>query len=97
VVARVYSGSELFNAVKQLSPSVAVTDITMPQMNGIEAARLIARHYPDVKVIALPALSKPYLTPGPQVTSRSSPLSKELIPAIEDVLAGRLYRSSGLD
>src|ERR1700716_3493228 len=38
---------------KRLSPDVAVIDITMPELNGLEAARQIRREMPSVEVLIL--------------------------------------------
>jgi CheY-like chemotaxis protein len=38
---------------KRLSPDVAMIDITMPELNGLEAARQIRREMPSVEVLIL--------------------------------------------
>lgn len=53
VVGTAADGAELLTLVERTSPDVAVVDVRMPVMNGIEAtARLAARH-PDVRVLIL--------------------------------------------
>jgi two-component system, NarL family, nitrate/nitrite response regulator NarL len=101
VVGRARNGRELLTAVQKLSPSVAVTDITMPEMNGIEAARLIAKNCPGVKVVVLSVHDDPAIVEAAFEAGASGYVSKftafvELIPAIENALVGRLYRSSDL-
>ena len=57
VVGAAEDGRTALDLVRTLEPDVAVLDIGMPGLNGIEAtARLRARH-PDLKVIALSAYS----------------------------------------
>ena len=51
VVASVADGDALVDAAERLSPDVIVTDITMPGMDGIEAARLIRRHNPNARIV----------------------------------------------
>ena len=46
-------GRELLELVKTQSPDIVLSDIKMPRMDGIEAAKLLAVQYPAVKIIAL--------------------------------------------
>lgn len=53
VVGGVGDGQSLISAAKTLKPDVIVTDISMPQMDGISAARQIIEDNPDAKIILL--------------------------------------------
>jgi len=44
VVAVVHSGQDLVDAVDALTPDLIVTDLTMPQMSGLSASRIIWQH-----------------------------------------------------
>jgi len=99
VVARAENGRELLKLVEKHSPSVVVTDITMPEMDGIEASRRIAKKFPAVKVVVLSVHDDSAMVEGSFEAGAAGFVSKiaasnELIPAIESVLKGRLYRSS---
>ena len=101
VVGRVHNGRELMEAVQRLSPSVVVADITMPEMDGIEAARRITQTYPGVKVVILSVHSESAFIDAAFQAGASGYVTKsraftELIPAIEAVLAGRQYCQRGL-
>lgn len=52
VVATAGSGREAVRLVDELNPDVAILDIDMPDLNGIDAAKLISKEY-DTKIIAL--------------------------------------------
>lgn len=47
------TGQELLNKVSELKPDVVITDISMPNINGLEATRLISQTHPDIKVLIL--------------------------------------------
>lgn len=53
VVGTFTDGESLVAGVKELNPDVIITDISMPRMSGLEAARLINRSAPDSKIILL--------------------------------------------
>ena len=53
IVREAINGIEAIEAVKQLNPNVVVMDITMPEMNGIDAASIISKKYPLSKVLML--------------------------------------------
>jgi DNA-binding NarL/FixJ family response regulator len=51
VVGSVTNGRDLIDAVKRLKPDVAVTDISMPVMDGIDALRQLRREGDMTKVV----------------------------------------------
>lgn len=53
VVAEAENGRIAFRLVDELLPDVVIMDVTMPDLNGVEATHQIVTKYPDVKVIAL--------------------------------------------
>ena len=53
VVGEAEDGRTAVDLVRTLSPAVVVMDVTMPNLNGIDATRRILSKKPDVKVIAL--------------------------------------------
>ena len=99
MVARAENGHELLKLIEEHSPSVVVTDITMPEMDGIEATRRIAKKFPAVKVIVLSVHDDSAMIEGSFQAGAAGFVSKiaasnELIPAIESVLKGRLVSFS---
>ena len=96
LVRTVEDGRALLEAAEKLNPDVIVTDISMPLLNGIEAARQIKKLTPKVKIV--------FLTMHPDVTYATRALEagasgyvlkhaapSELITAIKEVLTGRIY------
>lgn len=53
LVASACNGKELIELVKTHQPDVVITDIKMPVMDGIEAARKIAAGWPKIGIIGL--------------------------------------------
>jgi DNA-binding response OmpR family regulator len=48
-----YDGNMALAAAVEFRPTIAILDIGLPGMNGLELARRIRDHLPDVKLIAL--------------------------------------------
>ena len=53
VVAEAEDGQEAVRLAVQLRPEVAVVDLTMPRLNGVEAIHQIKRDAPEVEVVVL--------------------------------------------
>ncbi|MFD9733449.1 DNA-binding response regulator [Umezawaea sp. NPDC059074] len=59
VVASVANGDEIFPAVMQNKPDVAVLDIDLPGMDGLSAAALIRDSVPETRTLILTSLGRP--------------------------------------
>ncbi|TAK56746.1 MAG: response regulator transcription factor [Bacteroidetes bacterium] len=53
VIGQAETGREAIDLTIQLKPDLVLMDITMPDMNGIEATRYILEQLPEMKIIAL--------------------------------------------
>ena len=96
VVGSVEDGRALVDQAAKHHPDVIVTDISMPQLNGIEAARQIKKTDKNIKIV--------FLTMHPDATYAADAFdagasgfvlkhsaSSELITAIHEVMRGRTY------
>jgi DNA-binding NarL/FixJ family response regulator len=97
IVATAPDGRELVRLVKELRPEVVVADISMPLLNGIEAARQL----PGVKFVFLTMHPEPsYLLRALQAGALGYVLkhaaAEELTVAIRRALVGKTYVSPGL-
>ena len=59
VVAKVSSGDEVLTAAREARPDIALLDIEMPGMNGIEAASELRRELPECRVLILTTFGRP--------------------------------------
>ncbi|KAB8154016.1 response regulator [Kordia sp. TARA_039_SRF] len=53
VVGEASNGKEALDFVANHAVDIAVLDISMPEMNGVEAAKIIKKEYPDTKILIL--------------------------------------------
>jgi DNA-binding NarL/FixJ family response regulator len=51
VIGEASDGLDAIEKIKVLMPNVVILDLTMPRMNGIEAAKIISEQYPPVKIL----------------------------------------------
>lgn len=54
-VGQASDGAEAINLARKLKPDIALIDVSMPKMSGIQAAKEIRKHYPKTAVIMLSA------------------------------------------
>jgi DNA-binding NarL/FixJ family response regulator len=98
VVGEAEDGRKAIELTGELLPDVVVMDITMPNLNGVEAARLITHEFPKVKVIALSMHSDrtfvvSMLKAGASGYILKECLSDELVEAIRTVTGDGWYIS----
>ena len=101
VVQEVGDGVAAVQVVRQLQPTVVVLDVSMPHMNGLEAAREIRAAAPGTAIVALTRHSEgPYvqalLEAGAVGYVLKQSASAELIAAIRAAAGGRRYLDSSL-
>ena len=101
VVAEAEDGRMAVNLVGEHSPDVVVIDVSMPNLNGIEATRQIVSSAPDVKVLALSMHSDEQFVSGMLKAGASGYLLKgcdfeELTEAIRSVSKNRAYFSPSI-
>ena len=53
VVGAAGNGSDAMSLVRSTQPDVVLMDVRMPQMNGIEATRLLKSAFPEIGIVAL--------------------------------------------
>ncbi len=58
VVAEAADGIEAINMCRKHKPDVILLDIVMPNLNGIEALKVIKSEFPEIKVIMCTALEQ---------------------------------------
>jgi DNA-binding NarL/FixJ family response regulator len=98
VVAEAENGRQALQLARRLKPDIIIMDITMPELNGIDATRLILHEEPQMRVIALSMHSDRHFVDGMLRAGVSGYLlkdcaSEELVQCIKTVTSGRIYLS----
>ena len=101
VIAEAKNGRDAVALAEELKPNIVIMDVSMPELNGIEATRQVLAKGSDVKVIALSIHSDRRFVDGMFAAGASGYLLKdcaleELVRAIETVTDGKLYLSPGV-
>jgi two-component system, NarL family, response regulator NreC len=96
VVAEAANGSEAVRHCKTTQPQVVVLDISMPEMNGLAAAKAIRQVSPTAAIVVLTrhddeAFVKEMMTAGAAAYVLKQSRSTELLSAVRAVAAGGRY------
>ena len=101
VVGEAADGREALRQVEALRPEVALLDLGMPGLNGLDAAREIMQSSAGTKVVILTQhAEEPYileaLRAGVHGYVLKSQSVSDVVQAIRDVTRGKLYVSPGI-
>ena len=96
VVGTVSDGGALVSAARDLRPDVVVADISMPVLNGLQAARQIKQSLPDVRFVFLsvhadPEIADEAFRAGGSAYVVKGRAASELRTAVREVMQGRTF------
>ncbi len=98
IVGEANNGIRAVELARELHPDVVIMDIGMPEMDGIEATRIITDENPKIKVVALSLYSNKQYVVGMLRAGASGYVLKDnafrdLNAAVRSVLRNKLYLS----
>jgi DNA-binding NarL/FixJ family response regulator len=98
VVGAVEDGEALVEAAVNLQPDVIITDISMPKLNGIEAADRLRKSGSSSKIVFLTVHTNPdfvqaALKTGALAYVSKSRITTDLLIAVEEALNGCIFVS----
>src|SRR5260370_24571922 len=101
VVAEASDGQDALRSVDKTQPDIAIIDISMPVLNGVEAARELKKSSPKTKVILLTQHDEDqYVTESLRAGVRGyvlkSQAGEDLVHAIQEVCRGSIYLSPSI-
>jgi len=101
VIGEANNGKDALDLVATLRPKVILMDVSMPQMNGLEAATIIHNQYPKTRVLILSIYDNPEYVRGVVQAGAKGYILKdisaeEMITAIKSVANGGYYFSSAI-
>ena len=101
IVGSVGNGRDAVRVATALMPDVVLMDLTMPEMNGIEATRQICARMPATQVVVLSMHSNrehvyQAMKAGAMGYVLKDAASAELVKAVRAACAGRRYVSSAI-
>ncbi|HKV60730.1 MAG TPA: response regulator transcription factor [Candidatus Acidoferrum sp.] len=101
VVCEAADGQEVLRSVEKTQPDIAIIDIGMPILNGVDAAREIRKSAPKTKVILLTQHDEDQyvleaLRAGVKAYVLKSQAAEDLVHAIQQVCRGSVYLSSSI-
>jgi two-component system, NarL family, response regulator NreC len=101
VVAQSTDGAQAVQLAEQHKPDLAILDLSMPLMNGIEATSRLRALLPETRILVISAHTSPSyvgnaLKAGADGYVAKDSVGRELLAAIRAVLAGEGYVSESL-
>jgi DNA-binding NarL/FixJ family response regulator len=101
VAAEAANGRDAVALAAELKPDVVVLDLTMPELNGLEAARKIVAAEPSARILILTAheseqVVREVLSAGAQGYVLKSDAGRILVAALQALLDGRFFFTSSV-
>jgi|SRR4051812_12665180 len=101
IVGEAGDGQEAVRLAEKHNPDVAVLDLVMPTLNGLEAGRQILQRLPGTKVVLLTMQTEDHqvataLRAGIKAYLLKTQAAEDLVEAIKNVMRGQVFLSSAV-
>jgi DNA-binding NarL/FixJ family response regulator len=101
VVGEASDGHQAVALAEKLRPDVAVLDLTMPKLNGLDTARQILQHNPRTSIVLLTMHTEEHhvaaaLRAGVRAYLVKTQAAEDLLQAIREVVRGQIFLSSAV-
>lgn len=101
VVGEAVDGHQALRMARELEPEIAILDLSMPRLNGLEAARELRKTLPHARIILLTMHETRdhvlrALRAGAKGYVLKTQAAEDLLRAIREVSRGRVYLSPGV-
>ena len=101
VVGEASDGREALKLCESLKPDIAILDVSMPMLNGIETTAQAVKNWPDLKIIILSMYAdESYvvraLSAGARAYLLKEATEEDLLPAVRAVAGGRSFFSPAI-
>jgi len=93
IIGEAANGKEVVEMAKSLKPDLILMDLVMPEMDGIQATRIIKKEQPDIKIMMLTSFSDqdhviPALEAGASGFQLKDIQPDELVASIKKIMSG---------
>jgi two-component system, NarL family, nitrate/nitrite response regulator NarL len=94
VAAEAKNGQEAIDVAERVRPDLIILDLSMPVMNGLQAAALLMKMLPDVRIVLFTSYDGPEVHRQAQMAGIHAVISKSqastmLIPRVQALVAER--------
>lgn len=98
IIGEVSGGKELLEKLEKTKPDIVITDISMPDINGIEVTKIINQKYSEIKVLILSMyVNEEFIIEGIKAGAKGylpkDTNHEELLKAINEIYKGNEYYS----
>lgn len=102
IIGEASSGQETLDKILELKPDIALIDITMPELNGIEVIKRLKKIIPKLKILVISMHADPFFVINSFKAGANGYMLKEdsfesLIDAIKEIMRGEKFISKSLE
>jgi DNA-binding NarL/FixJ family response regulator len=102
VIADVNDGQKALEEAQRLKPDIVILDISMPRLNGLEAARRIKKTLPEIKVLIVTMhdsenVAREVLESGARGYVTKAETARDLVTAVSALQKGKTFFTSRVD